>query len=69
MLDDVAKELGGSRTVAALAWLLKHPSGIVPIVGSNNPENIKEAAKADSVQMSREQWYRLVVAARGKALP
>jgi predicted oxidoreductase len=67
--DEVARELGVSRTVVALAWLMKHPSGIIPIVGSNNPEHIRDAARADTVEMSREQWYRLVVAARGSALP
>lgn len=67
--DDVARELGVSRTVVALAWLMKHPSGIIPIVGSNNPEHIRDAARADTVEMSREQWYRLVVAARGTSLP
>ncbi|MFT3788774.1 MAG: aldo/keto reductase [Tepidisphaeraceae bacterium] len=69
ILDEIANELGTSRTVVALAWLLKHPAGINPIVGSNNPANIAEAAKADALELSREQWYRLYVAARGKALP
>jgi predicted oxidoreductase len=69
VLDETAKEFGVSRTVIALAWLLKHPSGIIPIVGSNNPDNIKDAAKADDVELSRDQWYRILLAARGKALP
>jgi predicted oxidoreductase len=69
VLDDVATELGVSRTVAAVAWLMKHPSRIIPIIGSNNPENIRDCGRADEVEMSREQWYRLYLAARGKALP
>jgi predicted oxidoreductase len=69
VLDEVARELGVSRTVAALAWLMKHPSQINPIVGSANPDNIREATRADGVEMSRDQWYRILVAARGKALP
>ena len=68
-IDTVAAEHGVSRTVITLAWLLKHPSNIVPIIGSNNPENICEAAKADDVELSREQWYRILLAARGAALP
>lgn len=69
VLDDIAAELGISRTVAAVAWLMKHPSKIIPIIGSNNPANIRDCAKADDVEMSREQWYRLFLAARGVALP
>jgi predicted oxidoreductase len=68
-LDKTAEELGVSRTVVSLAWLLKHPSNILPIIGSNNPANIRDAAKADNIELSRDQWYRLLLAARGKGLP
>ncbi len=68
-LDALAKEFGVSRSVISLAWLLKHPSEIIPIVGSNKPENIRDAVKADGVELSRDQWYRILLAARGKPLP
>jgi predicted oxidoreductase len=69
VLDKTASEHGVSRTVIALAWLLKHPSKIIPIVGSNKPENIRDAAKADEIELTREQWYKILLAARGKPLP
>ena len=53
----------------ALAWLLQHPSRIIPIVGSTNPLHIREAARAAEVALSREEWYRLLEAARGERLP
>jgi len=68
-IDAVAKERGASRTAVALAWLLKHPSGIQPVVGSVNPDRIRQAAKADELDLSREEWYRLLLAARGEPLP
>lgn len=68
-VDAIANEHGVSRTVCVLAWLLKHPSKIVPVIGSVNPENIIDAAKADDVELTREQWYKILLAARGKALP
>ncbi len=68
-IDKIAKKRGVSRTVISLAWLLKHPSHIVPIVGSVNPDHIHDAAKADEVDLTREEWYRLLVAARGEPLP
>ena len=69
VLDQTAAAHGVSRTVISLAWLLKHPSKIIPIVGSNNPANIRDAAMADDVELSRDEWYRILVAARGKPLP
>jgi predicted oxidoreductase len=69
VLDEVAASRAVSRTVVSLAWLLKHPSHIIPIVGSANPERIQEAAKADDLDLSREEWYRILVAARMEPLP
>ncbi|MGD0897957.1 MAG: aldo/keto reductase [Thermoguttaceae bacterium] len=69
MLDEMAREHGVSRAVIALAWLLKHPGKIVPLVGSTNPDRIRDAAKAADLDLSREEWYRLLEAARGEPLP
>jgi predicted oxidoreductase len=68
-LDQIARARGISRTVVSLAWLLKHPARIVPIVGSTNPANIREAARADECDLSRDEWYRLLRAGRGTRLP
>jgi predicted oxidoreductase len=69
VLDEIAKTRGVSRTVIALAWLLRHPSGIVPIVGSTDPQRIREAVRSTEFELTREEWYRLFVAARGEPLP
>jgi len=68
-LDGIAKARGASRLAVALAWLLKHPARIQPIVGSTNPERIREAVKATSLELTREEWYSLLIAARGEPLP
>jgi predicted oxidoreductase len=68
-LDDIARDYGVSRTIIALAWLLKHPARIVPIIGTAKPERIREASQAGTVHLSRDEWYRLLEAARGERLP
>jgi predicted oxidoreductase len=68
-LDALARDHGVSRTNLALAWLLFHPSGIVPIVGTTNPDRIKEATRATAIKLTREAWYRLYEAALGQRLP
>jgi predicted oxidoreductase len=68
-LDEIAKAHGVSRTGIALAWLLRHPSRIMPIVGSNDPDRIRDAANAPEVELTREEWYQLMLAARGEPLP
>jgi predicted oxidoreductase len=71
---DALRELGkdyGDATPGqiATAWLLRHPSGIIPLVGSNNPAHIKEAAESANIELSRTDWYKLWVAARGERVP
>jgi predicted oxidoreductase len=68
-LDTIAGEYGVSRSALSLAWLLRHPAGIVPIVGSISPEHIADATRADAVELSREDWYRILIAARMQGLP
>jgi len=68
-LDLVARERGVTRSVAALAWLLKHPSKIVPIIGTTNPERIRDAINATEIELTRDEWYRLMEAAHGERLP
>ena len=62
ILARIANERGVSPTAIALAWLLKHPAGIVPIIGSTNPSHVVENCKAESVNLSRDEWYELFVA-------
>lgn len=69
VMDAVAKRQGCSRSALALAWLLKHPSGIIPIVGSTRPERIREAALSTEIRLSREDWYGMLGEARKNPLP
>jgi len=68
-IDAVARERNVSRGVIALAWLLKHPSNIVPIVGSADPKNIMDVTKAVNLELTREEWYSLMEGAVGERLP
>ena len=69
MLDLVARERGVTRSVAALAWLLKHPAKIVPIIGTTHLERIRDAINATEIELTRDEWYRLMEAAYGQRLP
>ncbi len=68
-LDGLASGLGLDRAGTALAWVLRHPSRPVPVVGSVDPARIASMARAADVEMGRDDWYRLLVASRGERLP
>lgn len=52
-----------------LAWLLKHPASIYPIIGSTTAERIIVAQKSQELDYSHIDWYRLLEARNGQALP
>jgi len=64
-MDEIAAGLGATRATLTLAWLMAHPAGVQPIVGSTDPRRIAEAARALDVRMDRETWYRIYALAGG----
>lgn len=69
-LQAVGEELGGASVAqVALAWLLRHPAGIVPVLGSGRVERLREAADAAALHLTREQWFAILRAAAGRDVP
>lgn len=67
--DYQARKYNTENSIIMLAWLLKHPADIVPIIGSTNPGRIQSATKALEIEYSREDWYRLLEARNGEPVP
>ena len=72
-IREVGAELGEKYGLALdqllLAWLLRHPSGIRPVLGTTKIERVQRAVQAVDVEMSREDWYTLWSASTGKRVP
>jgi predicted oxidoreductase len=62
-INDLAREKETTSSAVALAWLLRHPARIVPVIGSTNPTHIHESCMADRIVLTREEWYELFVLA------
>lgn len=69
LIAQLAQAKNTSKEAIALAWLLRHPAPIQPILGTTKPERIAAGALADAVELTREEWYALLKAARGGPLP
>lgn len=65
----IADEQGVDRSAVLLAWIAHHPSGAIPIVGTQRPERIEAAAAALDVGLTRTEWYEILVAGRGSPMP
>lgn len=68
-LDAVAHELEAGRSETALAWLRRHPTGIIPIIGTTSISRLRAAVEAADLELSHSQWYRLLEAAMGHRVP
>jgi len=72
-IKEVAKPLQEKYNIAfdqlLLAWLLKHPSGIIPVLGTTKFARIEKAKEALSIKLSHEDWYILLEAAVGEQVP
>jgi len=65
-LSKVASENNVDETAVAIAWLLAHPSRILPVLGTNSIERIKGMSAALDVKMDRQTWYEIYTAALGR---
>ena len=65
VLDALAREWGCDPATVACAWLLRHPSGPIPIWGSRRLGVMQQAVAACQLSLSAEDWYRIWRAAKG----
>lgn len=69
VLDRLAEENRTDRTSVALAFLLAHPAGVVPIIGTQTLARITASAAATDVKLTRRDWYDILEASIGEQMP
>ncbi|WP_457950931.1 aldo/keto reductase [Pseudarthrobacter sp. alpha12b] len=71
LVAELAVQYGTSGEAVLLGWLMKHPAGIAPVIGTVNPDRIRACADAARVAqaLTRADWYKLWVTARGSNIP
>ena len=67
-LEEIAARYGVTTSGMAIAWILRHPAVMQPIVGSTNPERMQGIARAADVTITHDEWYELY-RSTGKTLP
>lgn len=68
-LEEVGRESGVDATAVAVAWLLRHPAGIVPVMGTNALSRIARIGEATRLHMDRQTWFELYSLALGHEVP
>jgi predicted oxidoreductase len=68
-LDELKEAYNATEDQLLLAWILKHPSKIHPVIGTTSKERITNASKALTIDLDLEDWFLMLVASQGHKVP
>ena len=68
VLRELSEQYGTAPSVIATAWILRHPARMQVVTGTTNENRLREIKSAETISLTREEWYRLYLAA-GHPLP
>lgn len=69
ILGILSEKYQASKDQILLAWILKHPSQILPVIGTTSKDRIQSAADAVKIELSEVDWFHLLVASQGHKVP
>lgn len=69
LLMDLVAKYEVTADVLLLAWILRHPAGIIPVTGSTNPDRLKNQMKATELQLELEDWFAIWTESMGEKVP
>ena len=67
-MQEIANNRCATKTAVAIAWILRHPAKIQPVVGTMNIDHLKDICEAPDIELSRKEWYEIYTAA-GYTIP
>ncbi|WP_295832844.1 aldo/keto reductase [uncultured Winogradskyella sp.] len=68
-LGDLMDKYNATEDQLLLAWSLKHPSAILPVVGTTNKTRLQQAMEATKIELELDDWFLILVAAQGHKVP
>lgn len=69
LLNELSKKYNATKDQLLLAWILKHPSCVHPVIGTTNKDRITNAIKADSIALTEVDWFKMLVESQGHKVP
>ncbi|MGB5818645.1 MAG: aldo/keto reductase [Saonia sp.] len=69
ILKDLKKKYNANASQILLAWILKHPAGVHPVVGTATPQRLLDAVNATAIEIELEDWFILLAAGQGHEVP
>ncbi len=55
----LAAERGVSKSAIAIAWILRHPAKIQPLIGTTNAKRLRDISTGVGIPITRAEWYEM----------
>ena len=68
-LGELMDKYNATEDQLLLAWIMKHPAGIHPVVGTTNKTRLIQAMEASKIELELEDWFLILVASQGHKVP
>ena len=68
-LGELMDKYNATEDQLLLAWIMKHPAGIHPVVGTTNKTRLEQAVEASKIDLEVEDWFLILVASQGHKVP
>ncbi|WP_047548687.1 aldo/keto reductase family oxidoreductase [Psychroserpens sp. Hel_I_66] len=68
-LGELLKKYNATEDQLLLAWILRHPANIHPVIGTTTKQRIADASRASSINLELEDWFKILVACQGHKVP
>jgi len=68
-LGELMDKYNATEDQLMLAWLMKHPANIHPVIGTTTPKRITDAVASSKIKMELEDWFLILVASQGHRVP
>ena len=69
LLGELSNKYNATEDALLLAWILKHPAKIYPVVGTTTKSRLEDAVNAATIDLELEDWFLMLVASQGHAMP
>ena len=68
-MPPLMEKYNATESQLLLAWILKHPANVHPVIGTTNKKRIEQSAAAVKIELELQDWFTLLVASQGHDVP
>lgn len=69
LLETLTEKYNATEDQLLLAWIMQHPAGVHPVIGTTNKDRITNAVKAASITLELQDWFALLIESQGHKVP